>query len=471
MLFTRTAIYRDRRDAGRQLAARLEHLRAERPLVVGLPRGGMPVAYEVARALGAPLDVVIVRKLGAPLQPELAMGAIGEEDARVLNDALLRTLGVGQEELEAIAERERAELEHRQRLYRSGEEPLPVRGRTVILVDDGIATGSTATAAARVLRTRGAERIVLAVPVAPPSAEERFADEVDEFIVLNTPDRFFAVGVYYERFGQTTDEEVVELLRRAREADEEAVPAASAAPDPPRVAGGVDWSQVRHRDVEITANGLRLPGELQVPPDPTGMVIFAHGSGSSRHSPRNIQVAAALTAAGLATLLFDLLTEPEADDRGKVFDIALLAHRLVAATDWVRRDPELADLAAGYFGASTGAAAALCAAADLGGNIRAVVSRGGRPDLAADRLGDVEAATLLIVGAADGGVVELNEQALAALRCEKELVLVPMASHLFPEPGALEQVAAHAARWFTDHFAPSPGRRPSRAPSPDHAPA
>jgi putative phosphoribosyl transferase len=455
VLMKRAALYRDRGEAGRQLAARLGHLQAEHPIVVGLPRGGVPVAYEVATELGAPLDVVIVRKLGAPIQPELAMGAIGEEGARVLNADLVEALGVGTDELGALEECERAEIERRELLYRDGGEPMPVADRTVILVDDGIATGSTATAAARVLRARGAKRIVLAVPVAPPGADERFSAEVDDFVCPSQPAGFFAVGAYYKHFPQTTDEEVVELLCRAREGNEGAVTAPPAA-DPPRVTGGIDWSQVRHRAVEIALDGIRLPGDLRV--HPVGLVIFAHGSGSSRLSPRNIQVAAALNAAGLATLLFDLLTDPEADDRDKVFDIDLLAGRLAAATRWARDDPELRELAIGYFGASTGAAAALCAAAELGPEISAVVSRGGRPDLAAHRLGEVTAPTLLIVGAADWGVIELNEQALAALHCEKELVLVPMATHLFPEPGALEQVAGHAARWFTRRLSPRTAR-------------
>ena len=214
VLFTRTALFQDRADAGRRLAARLEDLAFEDPIVMGLPRGGVPVAYEVAHTLDAPLDVVIVRKLGVPIQPELAMGAIGEEGARVLNDDLVHSLGIGPEQLETILERERSEIERRQQLYRQGAPPLPVRGRTVILVDDGIATGSTATAAARVLRARGAGRVVLAVPVAPPKVEERFAAEVDECVCLEQPAAFFAVGAYYEQFGQTTDDEVVELLRR-----------------------------------------------------------------------------------------------------------------------------------------------------------------------------------------------------------------------------------------------------------------
>jgi putative phosphoribosyl transferase len=458
------ALFHDRQDAGRRLAARLEELREQRPVVVGLARGGVPVAFEVARALGAPLDVTVVRKLGAPIQPELGIGAIGEGGVRVLNDELVLALAVEPGELEAIAAREQAELERRQRLYRRGRPSVSVNGRVVVLVDDGIATGVSAIAAARVLRERGAARVVLAVPVGPPGAAGRLADEVDEFICLESPQGFFAVGAHYERFGQTGDDQVVRLLERGRaEAEAERIaPIQAPAADPRRVVGGIDWSQVRHRQVQILAGEVELSGDLRLPPAAAGLVIFAHGSGSSRLSPRNVQVAAALNAAGLATLLFDLLTGDEAADRRNVFDVRLLADRLVAATRWAQQDSELRALPAGYFGASTGAAAALCAAADLGPDIKAVVSRGGRPDLAAERLGEVSAATLLIVGGSDWGVIELNEQALAALRRPKALVRVPGATHLFPEPGALEQVAARAARWFAGHLAASSAPDPEQ---------
>ena len=445
------ALYRDREDAGRTLASRLAHLKDDQPVVVGLPRGGVPVAFEVATALEAPLDVVVVRKLGVPIQPELAMGAIGEEGVLVLNEAVVGALAIGRDELEAVVAREEAELARRQRLYRGDRSPVPVAGRTVILIDDGIATGSTAIAAARVLRERGAEHVVLAVPVGPPDAAARFSPEVDEFVCLQAPDWFFAVGACYEDFGQTSDEEVSELLERARTGG---APSVRGGADPPRANGGIDWAQVTHRSVEIPAEGVLLPGDLRLPPAPSGLVIFAHGSGSSRRSPRNIQVAAALTASGLGTLLFDLLTEHEAADRGNVFDIPLLAERLVAATRWAQRETELRALPVGYFGASTGAAAALCAAADMGAGVRAVVSRGGRPDLAGPRLDEVTAPTLLIVGGADETVLELNELALGALRCTKALAVVPGATHLFEEPGTLEQVAAHAARWFGQHLVP-----------------
>lgn len=202
------------------------------------------------------------------------------------------------------------------------------------------------------------------------------------------------------------------------------------------------------RTVQIPSGTVRLEGELSTPPQARGTVIFAHGSGSSRLSPRNRYVAEVLQDGGVGTLLFDLLTEEEAQDRAKVFDIDLLSQRLMTATDWLREQalPEGARI--GYFGASTGAAAALQAAAALGPAIGAVVSRGGRPDLAEPYLSRVVAPTLLIVGELDPMVIELNEAAYAALNTEKDLVIVPGATHLFEEPGALEQVSDLATNWF-----------------------
>lgn len=211
------------------------------------------------------------------------------------------------------------------------------------------------------------------------------------------------------------------------------------------------------RIVEIPPLGLEA--RLSVPPGARGIVLFAHGSGSSRLSPRNTRVAEALQRAGLGTLLFDLLTPSEGGDRRLVFDVELLAGRLVEATSWVRAQETVRALPFGYFGASTGAAATLIAAAEHGNPVDAIVSRGGRPDLAERSLARVRAPTLLIVGALDHEVLRLNRQALAALRCEKQLAMVPGATHLFEEPGALEVVIDLASRWFTGHFS-------SRMPSP-----
>lgn len=200
--------------------------------------------------------------------------------------------------------------------------------------------------------------------------------------------------------------------------------------------------------IELVADSVRLPGDLVLPDSCTGVVIFAHGSGSSRLSPRNTAVASTLNEAGFGTLLFDLLTTREAQDRENVFDIELLAQRLVSATEWLASRESPRPLSIAYFGASTGAAAALLAAATLGAAISAVVSRGGRPDLAARRLEAVVSPTLLIVGGDDPVVLALNRAALERLRCEKALRVIPGATHLFEEPGALEQVADLAAEWF-----------------------
>ena len=207
-------------------------------------------------------------------------------------------------------------------------------------------------------------------------------------------------------------------------------------------------------DVEIGAEAL--PGDLALPELVQGLVVFAHGSGSSRKSPRNRMVAATLQQAGLATLLFDLLTPLEALDRRNVFDIDLLAHRLLEAIGWAQKEPRLRDVPLGLFGASTGAAAALVAAAEEPA-VRALVSRGGRPDLAGPALAAVRAPTLLIVGGHDHPVVELNEAAARELRCPHRLEIVPGATHLFEEPGALEQVAALARDWFLEHLAGARG--------------
>jgi fermentation-respiration switch protein FrsA (DUF1100 family) len=215
-------------------------------------------------------------------------------------------------------------------------------------------------------------------------------------------------------------------------------------------------SESIERLVHVPADGVTLEGALVIPMDARGVVLFAHGSGSSRHSPRNNYVARVLQAGALGTLLIDLLTEREDATYETRFDIDLLARRLTATTEWLGAQPATQHLDMGYFGASTGAAAALRAAADVGSRIKAIVSRGGRPDMAESALDRVQAPTLLIVGGRDDVVIELNQLAFDRLRGVKELVIVPGATHLFEEPGALEEVSRLAARWFGRYLGSTP---------------
>ena len=220
-------LFADRVDAGRQLAARLEYLRGEPVVVLGLPQGGVPVALEVARALGAPLDVIVVRKLGVPFQPELGMGAVGEDGVRVINREVVRAVPVSADELAAVQAREQAQVDARAARYRVRRPREPLAGRTAVVVDDGIATGSTAKAACQVARAHGAARVVLAVPVAPLGWEARIAGAADELVCVDTPSGFYAIGQYYSDFSQATDDEVIACLELAA-AQASQLPAAAA---------------------------------------------------------------------------------------------------------------------------------------------------------------------------------------------------------------------------------------------------
>jgi putative phosphoribosyl transferase len=435
--------FADRRDAGRRLAALLSGFRYEDPIVVGIARDGMPVAAEVAGTLQAPLEVVVVRELTVPENPEHPIGALAEGDIVIIDDEAVRRLGLSTAQLDAMVGRGRQDLDRRLAREYAARPRLAVAGRMVLLVDDGLVDTHRAQAAARWLRQRGATRIVLAAPVAARESVQELCDWVDDVVCAESAGPW-STQYWYKDFAPTSDEEVSALLAEPT--------------------GGV----IREVAIEVET-GLTLSGELTVPwgAHGRGVVAFAHGAGSNRLSPRNQQVARLLNDAGFATLLFDLLSPHEERDGASVFgshrpdvpELALLAGRLVATTHWLRRQPETARLALGYFGASSGSAVALLAAAELGTGVRAVVSRGGRPDLAQARLGEVVAPVLLIVGGADTAVLELNRRAQTHLCCENELAVVPGATHLFEEPGALEHVAWLTTDWFTKHLcqgAPAP---------------
>ncbi|HWC19031.1 MAG TPA: phosphoribosyltransferase family protein [Terriglobales bacterium] len=438
-------LFQDRREAGRVLARALDSFRnRDNVIVLALPRGGVPVAYEVACALRLPLDIFIVRKLGTPGHEELAMGAIASGGTVVINRSVVNELGIPREQIEAVAEREKAEIERREREYRNGRPPLQIDGRAVILIDDGLATGASMRAAARALRPR-AQEVIVAVPVASEHACEEFRSEVDQVVCAVTPEPFYAVGMFYRNFEQTTDSEVRDLLSCAT--SDHLVSQRSRADD--------EISDPENGNVLIPSDRAMLQADLTVPRGAKGVVLFAHGSGSSRHSTRNQRVAKVLQEAGLATLLFDLLTEDEESLDVRTaelrFNIDFLARRLLDATDWLRQRSQFRRIDIGYFGASTGAGAALLAASERAGKIAAIVSRGGRPDLAGPALRKVDAPTLLIVGSRDSAVLEMNREALQQLNCEKRLAIVPGATHLFEEPGALDQVALLARDWFDRH--------------------
>jgi putative phosphoribosyl transferase len=442
-------VFRNRREAARALASKLQAY-ANRPdvIVLGLPRGGVPVAFEVAEALHAPLDVYMVRKLGVPGNEELAMGAVASGGHVVINSDVVDTLDIPNELIEAIVARESEEIARRERLYRGDRPPPEVAGKVVILVDDGVATGSTVVAAAMALKSLGAARIVIATPVVAAASLPPLEAAADEVVRVHAPQSFVAVGQWYLDFSPTTDEEVRALL----EGDGAGRPLATVLPE----------------TVAIALQDVALSGDFTIPPEPTGLVLFAHGAGSSRRSPRNQFVARVLQQAGLATLLLDLLTEgEEVSERYTAhlrFDVDLLAKRLLGATDWIANQDSTRHLPVGYFGASTGAAAALIAAADRPDKIGALVSRGGRPDLAGSSLSRVKAPTLLIVGGNDPLVLDLNRQALRDLRSEKRLEIVPGASHLFEEPGTLERVAELATEWFEYHLPALAPARPAASP-------
>jgi putative phosphoribosyl transferase len=427
----------DREDAACRLAAALVRFKGRHPLVLAIPRGGVPIGRIVADALDGELDVVLVRKLGAPGNPELAIGAI-DEDGNVHLGAHAEQAGADAAYVRDEAARQLALIRDRRASYGAGRTSPDPAGRDVIMVDDGLATGATMGAALQAVRARHPARLVCAVPVAAPDSLRRVAPFADEVVCLAAPADFNAVGQFYERFAPVGDEEVVSLLAEAGTA---------AASDSPV-----------SRMVAVPGDGVVLEGELCVPANARGLVLFAHGSGSSRHSPRNRFVAGELNRVRLATLLIDLLTPVEDRERSSRFDIVLLARRLGVVIDWLGRDPVVSRLPVGLFGASTGAAAALIAAVARAQRIAAVVARGGRPDLV-DRatLARLQAPVLLIVGGADHEVLELNRGAWANMPESAELIVVPGATHLFEEPNALELVAQLAADWFVSWLPPGRG--------------
>jgi len=461
-------LFRDREEAGTCLAERLQHLRPDEPVVLGVPRGGVAVARPVAAGLGAPLGVVVARKVGVPFQPELSMGAIGEDGTRIVHDAVVRAGHVTGRELDRARLRERVEVDRRARCYREVAGPASLADRTVVVVDDGVATGATAWVACRVARGRGAARVVLATPVAPKHTITPLREAADEVVCVKTFDALGAVGRWYRDFTHVSDDEVKASVRDVRPGSiaAAACPRAAAvgAEEALRPAASVRGHEdlrpvVRRHEVQVPSDGARVRGLLSVPRDPTAVVAVVQGSGTARHSPRTRYLAEDLQQAGLATLVCDLLAPTEELDRASVFDVGLLTRRLVDVLGWLTTT-DLGGLDVGLLGTGTGAAATIAAAgADAGVaglRVGAIASVSGQPGLARAHVAAVRAPVLLVVGGqSDRGLLGLNRQAVAQMRCPHHLAVVRGAGDLFEEPGALERAALHVRSWFLDHVPPA----------------
>lgn len=432
-------IFNNRTHAGELLAEKLLKYKSRKPVILALPRGGVPVAAEIAARLGAPFDVLVVRKIGAPFNSELAIGAVCESDEPILNTITLAQIGFEPDDIRNTLKSEKTEVQRQIKLFRQGAKLGDLTQNCVIIVDDGLATGATVKAAIRFLQKKGVEHIVVAVPVAPASTARVIRPRVDELVSLVELEDLYSVGQWYRDFNQVSDEDVLSLLAEQSGQNRKLR-------SPPK-----GRSVIIDLERENKKNQLR--GEFTEFPGMKAIIVFTHGSGSGRQSTRNVQVAEVLNRAGFGTLLFDLLTDNEVKNRKNIFDIKLLSQRLLRVTAWLRQQQNAKGLKIGYFGASTGAAAALVAASQLTGeeSIFSLVSRGGRPDLAGEALERVTAPVLLLVGGKDYDVIELNRIAKKKMRNAK-LSIVPNATHLFEEAGTLQEAARQAAYWFDNYL-------------------
>ncbi len=414
--------FKDRSDAALRLAEELSHLRGEDPLILAIPRGAVAMAKLLATELEGDFDILLVHKIGHPKQPEYAIGSVNEKGHVFITDHESSSF-IGEEALNSLSANEVNKLQRKRNLYTPYRGPIDVKSRTCVIVDDGIATGSTFQAAINTLKEQGAGRIIVAAPVASRQAMELLRKEGVELCVLKVPTHFFSVSSHFEQFEQVDDSDVVALLNSEQQ------------------------------EVEINCDNVTLRACLQIPKRARALIVFAHGSGSGRLSPRNQYVAHELFNQGYATLLADLLTQDESKTRDNVFDIDFLAQRLSGVIEWGHSHNALSLLPIILFGASTGAAAAIKAAVKSDLEITAIVSRGGRVDLADEALDDISAPMLFVVGALDASVLDLNREAIRQIKhTEVELVVVDNASHLFEEPGALEKVSELVISWLDKFF-------------------
>jgi putative phosphoribosyl transferase len=421
--------FTDRSEAGRRLAERVRAFAVNDPIVLALPRGGVPVGAELAQRLDADFDVLMVRKIGLPGRPETGVGAIAEDGHVLFDDRALARLRVPRQALHDTVEAERVELDRRRRVYR-GERPAPrLAGRDCVVVDDGVATGGTARAALRMVRQAGPSQLVLAVPVASPEAVESLREEADALVVLSAPENFHAVGEWYRDFGQLSDGHVTAILAER---------------------GRVRPEQNSARAVRIRAGQVYLDGDLTMPGTLRGAIVMAFGEG--RADPRWRAIASVFQRAGYATLLLDLWTDASAGAEGD--DARVMGERLNAAVTWLRRATDAATEPLGVLGAGAAAPAALVTAAERPQDMGAVVVYGGRIDLAESSLSGVRAPSLILLESRDSFVRELSEWARGRMGAPTDLRVISGAEQLLQGAQEWRRVAVEALDWFDRHLAP-----------------
>lgn len=413
--------FQNRTQAAQLLADELESFRALRPVVLGIPRGAVPMAKIIADRLGAELDVVLVKKVAHPRHPEFALASVTEEGEILLGTGAFQ-YGMIEEDLEDQARKIAGRLREVRALYTHGRPAISLRDRNVIVVDDGIATGATMRAAIASLRRQRVRRIVVAAPLVSEEAMRLLENEGVEVVALQVPEIFGAVSYYYENFAQVSDAEVGEYFR------------------------------VSPREISVPGADTRLDATLGLPLHAKAIVVFAHGSAHGRRSPRNQSLAEALNRLGYATLLADLMTVTEADDGLNQFDIGLLTSRLRAILTWVRNEESLQHLPLFIYGTQTGASAAIAVAAHPGPAPEALLCRSGRPDLVDELLPQLSVPTLFLVGGEDGPLRHLHEDAFQKMHGERRLHLIEGAGAFIDSDSQMQDVIDESAKWIERHL-------------------
>jgi len=415
----------DRTVAGHWLAERVRDVTGATPVVIALPRGGVTVGAEVARVLHAPLDVAVVNRISLPDRPDVDLGAVDEDGHVCYDDTALARLRIPRNRLSDVVAEARDKITHSREMYR-GARTLPrLTDRDVIVVDDGATTGSTARAALRMVRRHRPARLVLALPVASTEAVERLQEEADRVVALAVPETFHSLDRWYRDFSEVDEGQVAALLAEHRDLGE---------------------SGDSRYPARFSAGGVELEGELIVPSVVRGTVVMASGHG--RLAPHNQAIGTVLRAAGYATLLLDLLTPTEVSPEADELAPAVLGERLAAGVRWIRRTPVVASAPIALLGAGQAAPGALDAAARLPGEVGAVVTHGGRVDLAGEALTQVRAPTLVLVQGSDSFVRELAEWTLGRMTGPTAVEIVAGAEQLLHQPEEWRRVGVRAAEWF-----------------------